>query len=151
AVSRTSLRPPALDPQELRNRVHQAVRELFVRLSRKRPVVAIIDDVQWSDRDSRSVFAESLRPPEGPVLLALVTLRSSEQRPEAAPRTLASLAELGDVAHVPLGPLDAREARALAARLLGEDDAARAAAIADEAQGIPLFIDALARHAQAQG
>src|SRR5262249_51300904 len=36
AISRHSLRPPALDPQELRNRVQKAVRELFVRLARKR-------------------------------------------------------------------------------------------------------------------
>jgi hypothetical protein len=146
-VSRGGFRPPALDPQELRTRVHQAVRELFVRLSRRRPVVIILDDVQWSDRDSRAVLAEAMRPPDGPVVLALATLRTAPDDGSGSVRAQGFLGSLGGLERIVLGPLDDPEARALAGRLLGDADDVRAGAIAAEAQGHPLFIDALARHA----
>src|SRR5262249_32614879 len=83
-----------------------------------------------------------------PAALVLATLRSSDEDP--APH-LATLAEMGELERMPLGPLAAPEARALAGRLLDDTDDARAAAIAEEAHGHPLFIDALARHAAVHG
>ncbi len=167
AVSRAEFRPPALDPPELRARVFNAVRELFIRLARRRPVVLVIDDIQWSDPDSRSVFVEAMRQPDGPTLLAIATHRPEDHEVEVATeRALHYFRRVGQVYHLPLGPLPQEEARDLATRLImdrgGErggcaprandsDDQVTAQEIADEADGHPLFIDALVRHSLAQG
>ncbi len=165
AVSRQLFRPPVLDPLELRARVFAAVRELFIRLSRRRPVVLVIDDVQWSDRDSRAVFAETTRQPDGPALLTIATCRPVED-PVDAEYALAYFQRVGQVDRLPLGPLPLPEARELAQRLLTQESSgaessgaespgtaheSTAESIAREAEGHPLFIDALVRHALTVG
>ncbi len=138
---------PNIDRQQLRSRLGEALRELFFNLARRRPLVVIIDDVQWSDTDSRKLMMEIMRVP-GPPLMCVLTIRT--------PAGDASLAELwrrdsqaayGEVLHIDLGALSTGESRELAGQLLGARLAAtNAEAIADEAAGHPLLIDALVRH-----
>jgi hypothetical protein len=146
--------PPPLeeirDPQELRSRVFAAVRELLVRLAERRPVILVIDDMQWSDADSLALLREILRPPDAPPLMLLLTARGQAEGggPEG-------LALPGEVQRLPLARLTPTESRALAARLLedfaGEHrpDRSLADVIAEEAGGHPLFVDELARRARA--
>jgi tetratricopeptide (TPR) repeat protein len=147
AVSRGEFRPAPLDPTEQRVRVFSAVRELFVRLARRRPVVLVIDDVQWADPDSRLAFAEAMRAPGGPPLLAIATHRSDPDHPKASERALEYLRKIGNLHHLKLERLPPDDARELASRLLRGADGVSAAALAEEAGGHPLFIDALVRHA----
>jgi serine/threonine protein kinase/tetratricopeptide (TPR) repeat protein len=141
---------PAMDPIELRQRAFGALRELLARLTKQAPVIVTIDDVQWADDDSRALVADVLRPPDAPRLLLVVTLRSSGGAGEEAARS-ARFAEAlpGDVRRVDIAGLAPGDARELAARLLeraGMRAAESAAVIAREAEGHPLFIDALVRH-----
>jgi len=133
-----SLQPTARDPQELRTRLFGAVRELFERLSTRRPVVLAIDDFQWADADSTAMLVELARGPDAPRLLVVGTCRAlPEGLAELRPRRLT------------LEGLGGDEARALASRLLGPDAApATARVIVAEAAGHPLFIDELVRHAR---
>jgi hypothetical protein len=148
ALSRIVYRPPAQGPQELRTRLFQALRELLVRIASRRPLVVVIEDAQWTDRDSRAAFAEALRAPGSPPLLVIVTLRTDDGDPEAAARARGWIDSLGGSARrLVLGPLARDDARALAQRLLEGVEGASAQEIADEAGGHPLFIGALARHA----
>src|SRR5262249_28674567 len=132
SVARTTFQAPALDPQELRHRVRLAVRELFVRLAQRRPVVLLVDDLQWSAADSRAAAAEVMRGPKAPPILAICTLRTSPKDPGFLERSVGFLSGVAHLERSQLGPLPGDEARALASRLLGGEDG-RAAAIAEEA------------------
>jgi tetratricopeptide (TPR) repeat protein len=130
-----------LDPQELRRRLFEAVRELFVRLADRRRLVLVIDDLQWSDADSLALFAELVRGPDEPALLLLATVRSGGE--ESKPLLNGSV-------EIPLGRLEQAAAIDLATALLRRAKAPprlSAEKIALEADGHPLFIDELVRHA----
>jgi tetratricopeptide (TPR) repeat protein len=136
------------DPAELRTRMFSAMREMFCRLADRRPLILCIDDLHWADADSMAVLHEILRAPEAPPLLLLASLRITAS--EAAVRR--KLEELpGDVRQVEVRALGRDDARALAYALLchrsRKVDLAQAEAVAQEAEGHPLFIDELVRHA----
>jgi serine/threonine protein kinase len=136
------------DPHELRRRVFAAMRELLMRLAERHPVVIVIDDLQWADADSRLLLEDVLRPPDAPPLLVLASVRT-----DAGPSGDGDGEPLlpGEPLLVELAPLAEGEARELARRLLRSADGATtsAGAIASEAQGHPLYIDELVRHAAA--
>jgi hypothetical protein len=143
-----------LDPQELRTRVFAALRELLLRLAERRPLVLVIDDLQWTDRDSLALLTEVLRKPEAPPLLLVATVRkvAGSAVLGGGGTTPAALAD--DVRDIRLEPLPPEEARELVALLLRSFDGGRqldAAAIAAEGRGHPLFIDELVRHGVAGG
>lgn len=135
--------PP--EPQELRGRLFAAVRELVARLADRKPLVLVIDDLQWGDPDSLALLGAVLRPPDAPAVLVVATVREGIN---------ASLLEIWSplapgLQRVRLGPLPPAEARELAAALLAQTGSAgtsAAEAIAAEAAGHPLFIDQLVRH-----
>jgi serine/threonine protein kinase/tetratricopeptide (TPR) repeat protein len=148
---------PAMDPLELRDRAFAGLRDLLSRLASRYAVVISIDDAQWADSDSIALLAEVLRPPEAPSLLLLATVRSTSG---PAPSTNHSLnrdmptrelhtAIPGDVRLIRLERLPHAQACELARSIFegaGGDEPVSAAWIAEEADGHPLFIDALARY-----
>jgi len=151
AAPRRSTEVP--DPQELRRRAFAALRELLARLGDRRPLVVVIDDLQWGDPDSLAVLTETLQPPDPPVLLLVACYRSEEavadpflRETPGAPRA-AGL----DRRELAVGPLAPAEARALAGHLLGAGPGGRAEAVARESGGNPFFVAELARSATAGG
>ena len=125
------------DSNEVRQRAFAALRELLARLADRRPLVVVLDDLQWADADSVALLDLIIRPPEAPPLLLLGISRAS-----------ASNVLLGATSRLTLAGLVERDAQTLAARLLVlvDDGAALAPIIAREAHGHPLFLDELARH-----
>ena len=143
AVDPRHARPRPRDPAERRRGMSRALRALLGRLaSAGPPLVLTIDDLQWSDLDSVALLSELLRPPEAPRLLLVGTLRSGTPLDLPCP-----------VERLVLGPLPPAEARVLARHCLaGESEGeARAAAVAEETGGHPLFIAELAHSAAAAG
>ncbi len=142
-----------VDPLELRTRVFLALRELFARLAERRAVVIAIDDLQWADPDSIALLSELVRDPEAPALLVISTWRALHTDESAAVTAPPSLP--CETRQIRLAPLDAAEARdlvwILAQRDGSGDTEALADAIAREAQGHPMFIDELVRHAARRG
>ena len=101
-----------------RFRAHHAVRELIERLAVPRPLVVVLDDLQWSDGASLELVAHLLRrPPEAAVLLALA-YRTGRAAPVLAGAVEAA-ALAGDVELLELGPLASADAE----RLTGLEDA----------------------------
>jgi serine/threonine protein kinase len=133
------------DPLSLRARVFTAVRELFQRLARARPLLVLIDDLQWADAESLMLLGELMRPPEAPALLLVATARPATES-EASARLSAAIR--GERVLLPLERLPPDEARALAEQLvsaLGVYDV-DPAAVVEESGGHPLFIDELIRY-----
>jgi len=147
AVRRAAAKAPELSNlQELRSRAFAALRALFVRLGERQPQVLLIDDLQWADTDSLALLADLLHPPGAPSLLLIVTTRRETDALEPLTRLI------GDPRIVELAGLGADDAHALA-RLLSRNLASDvdAAQIAREAEGHPLFLHELVRHAALVG
>ena len=142
---------PIFDPQQARRRAFEALRQLLATLTKRKPLVIYIDDVQWGDADSALLLLEVVRPPFAPPLLILLAHRDEETR------TVPFLAELkarwpsgAESYELIVGPLDPEEARELAVTLLPEsdrDDAYIIDALVRESAGSPFLIEELARSA----
>jgi tetratricopeptide (TPR) repeat protein len=138
------------DPSLDRVQVFVALRELFTRVARGRRLVVAIDDLQWADGDSLALLAEVLRAPDAPPLLFLATVRCPAGALPAPVQTLQT--ELGgDRRELRVERLPGDAARELVERLCSsvgarEPLAVSATALAEEAGGHPMFIDALVRH-----
>lgn len=129
------------DPHLHRQRIFGAVRELFGRLGSARPLVIVIDDMQWSDIDSLVLLSALLHPPAAPNMLLIAIAR-----PEGA---LARLA-LEGAERLRLGPLSFDESQALVDCLLQTPERAGARdadvrRLVDEAKGHPLFLREIVR------
>jgi eukaryotic-like serine/threonine-protein kinase len=136
------------DPLRVRERAFAALRELLSRLAATWPVLVWIDDLHWADADSAVLLAELLRQPGAPVMLTVVSARTSEVA--AKPFLAALFADRASHVALPLSPLSATDAHALVSSLVGgqavvtDDDIS---AIAREAEGNPFLLRQLARHA----
>ena len=120
------------DGLELRDLCFRALADLLDALADERPLLLTVDDFQWADADSLRLFevlAERSR------ALLVATLRE----PTVEIDELASHWE-----RLPLGRLAGREAQALAEAIAPEG--VDPAALAEQAEGHPLFIAELAQH-----
>ena len=133
-----------MEPHDVRTAAFAALRELLRRLSVIRPVVLAIDDLQWTDADSLALLADVMRP-DGHGVPALLFVATRRTTPDGV---RGPLLELDRVRRIRVDRLSEAEAEALAGVLLAGNRQARldAAAIAREASGHPLFIDALVHH-----
>ena len=121
---------------EERYRAHRAVRRLLELLAAGKPLVLVLDDLQWSDRASVELLAALVRRgADAPVLLALAFRRG--QAPE---RLLAALAAPG-VRWLALEPLTEDQA----GQLLTDVDAPMVAALYRHGGGNPFYLEQLAR------
>jgi DNA-binding CsgD family transcriptional regulator len=138
-------RPEAVDfgPAQ-RFRYHRALAALLELIARERPVALILDDVHWADEASLELILHLLRrPPRGPLLFAFAL------RPvDPLPRLLDALRGTPEATRVTLEPLP-REA---GLELLAEvPDSGLRDKLEEEAGGNPLYLQELARAAQAPG
>jgi hypothetical protein len=136
--------PRAGSPENLQLRLFTAFQELVARLARRRRIALVIDDLQWTDGDSLELLVQLVGSRAAPRVLLVATLRPDLPESEHVQAALPS-----DVRVIRVGGLPPVDGRKLARRLLGPDADLSAEAVANEAHGHPLFIQELARLANA--
>jgi len=100
------VRAPASDPDTERHRLHTSVDDLLTRVSRRRPLVLVLDDLHWVDTSSLHLLRYLARTAGDGDMLVLATFREHEPelRPEFAD-ALADLVRIEGVTRVQLEPL----------------------------------------------
>ncbi|MET0285339.1 MAG: protein kinase, partial [Polyangiales bacterium] len=135
------------DPALLRARAFAALKELLARITDRRPLLLVLDDLHWSDADSMELLRELLSGRDAPACLFLCTLRSDHPRPRLLDEIGFGMRET--TRHqLELGPLSSASTLELARALLGRD--AEPSLLAESA-GSPLLIEQLARATRAHG
>jgi len=147
---RSAGRPEAGEPQEVRRRAFMALRGLLGAIADDRPLVVHIDDLQWADVDSVALLEQVLHTPGAPAMMLIGSFRSEALGKSAALTALLTLVErfsLADkVERIELSRLPYDDCARLAALSLGDraessPDVVRR--IAEESQGLPLFVSEL--------
>lgn len=154
----TGVRMLALpEPGEIRQMAFMALRELLGRISDRRPVALLIDDIQWADEDSLRLLDALTQPTVAPAMLLGLCLRTHVSGGLAA-QMLARLEKmLPAMQMLRLRPLSMEASLALIRSLLQanpefrEVDPQVASRIAREAGGQPLFIYELLYHMRIVG
>ena len=140
--------PVPVDPQELRRRGLRALKSLFAKLARVRPVVIFVDDAHWGDADSAAVLADLMHSAEPGMLLIVA------HRPEDYLGVVAQLRRgpgghvgRGDLRELEVGALDDQVAGLLVAQLApdGGGSSDRARIVVAAAAGNPLVLTEMAR------
>jgi ATP/maltotriose-dependent transcriptional regulator MalT len=128
-------------PQHERYRSHRAVRDLLERLSGPRPLVLVLDDVQWADSASVELLGALLRrPPASPVLTALGMRPHPTRERMAAAVTRAH--RDGVITRVELGELSLADTGVFLGPAV---DAATTSSLYETSGGNPFYLQQLAR------
>jgi serine/threonine protein kinase len=118
------------DPSELRRRAFAALKLLLGRVAEVRPLVVVIDDLQWGDPDSAVLLAELVSPPDAPNLLVVASYRSEEARGAfmtAVRENVLRAVEPTSILDIEVGPLSEGDSRHLAKALWRRLDPGHAA------------------------
>ena len=127
-----------LEPAELRALLASAVRELFRRVAARRPVVLIVEDLQWADADGIQLVREILLPPHDAAIAFIGTMRS-DQPFLFAPAGFIDDIELARISTLHLDALTAIEIIDLVDALDGDADEERMRRVVEQSAGHPLF------------
>jgi serine/threonine protein kinase len=136
---------------ELRQRAFFALRLLLCRIARHTPVVLFVDDLQWGDSESATLFIELMRA-ASPRILLIGAYRDDEMADEGLLATLlAQKKRYGELLSrrlrvIELERLHEDQALELAESLLYPAAHGHAYRIARESGGNPYFIRLLAEH-----
>ncbi len=140
----------AVDPETSRRLLFEAITDLMSRASRDQPVLFVLDDFQWADRNTMLLMLRlaSLRD-TGPLVL-LGTYRSTDADVPAVREVLTQLRALPSVTDVSVEGLSSDALSTLleaaAGHELGDDGRAVADYLEEETDGNPLFAVELVRH-----
>jgi hypothetical protein len=134
---------PALEPYERAVRLRESVRALVALESRARPLVLLVEDLHWIDRESEAVLAALGQAVYNQPILLVLTYRPD----------YADAATLGAGTQIALGALDPFETDALLEHLLGPDSSLDPikALLRARTEGVPLFLEEMVAALAASG
>lgn len=138
------------DPEEVRFRTARAVTSLLSGLARAKPLLVVLDDLQWCDSSSLEVLDVVCRSLERDAVLIVATMRTGTTTAPAVARSLAQLAR-GPYRRIDLKGLDPATVAALVAEHGVDLDAVDLAALQQRTAGNPLFVSQIASWMGAEG
>ena len=139
--------PNISDPQVLRRYAFGALRDLLSRLSVRRTLILVIDDLQWGDIDSFLLLDELLKAADPPPFLLIGSFRSEDLTSSPFLRSLNEQREALtwrgiEVRDIHVSELSSQESQELVRYHAGEDtghDDDHLEQLIHEAAGSPLF------------
>jgi DNA-binding SARP family transcriptional activator len=140
-VERTDLpMPQPLTDSWQRQHFREALARTFV--AGEQPLLLVLDDLQWCDRETLEWLHYLLRFAKRAPLLVVGTVRPEEIGAEHPLLTLLmNLRQDGNLLELELGPLNAAETAELAAQVAGyELNAEHSASVYAQTEGYPLFV-----------
>ncbi|HVP76139.1 MAG TPA: AAA family ATPase [Gaiellaceae bacterium] len=137
--------PVKADPDTERHRLHTAVTDLVVGVTRRRPALLVLEDGHWADAPTLLLLRHLTRAAGHARVLLLATFRDTEADvPEALAETLADLRRSDDVVRLRLAGLSGDEVaefvRSAAGGDLGRELRGLAEAIHDLTKGNPFLL-----------
>ena len=134
-------------PSGDRPSLFEAVRAALEAMGREQPVLAVLDDLHWSDAATLELVGALAGPAAEMPLLVLAAYRSDGlPRDHPVRRLRHDLRRAGRLDELTLGPLaPAETAEILEAVLDGRVSPGLARAVHDRTEGIPFFVEELAR------
>lgn len=153
-VERLGLPPPARDESESeRFRLFAAVVQLLGALSSERPLLLVVDDLQWADPGTLLLLKHLARDPTPMPLLVLGTYRHSEVDPDhALALALADIERDRVVERIELAGLGEDDIATLVAGLIGWHPPADVTrGLHGETDGNPFFLEEVIRHLEQLG
>jgi class 3 adenylate cyclase/tetratricopeptide (TPR) repeat protein len=145
--------PVALQPDEERVRLLDAVAQLLITLAARAPVVLVLDDLQWADAASVALLRHVARFAARNRLLVLGAYREVEVTPgQPLADALGTLPRETTYAHVAFSGLDSAEVEELLTAVADQQvQAALVAALTAETSGNPFFIREMLLHLVEEG
>jgi class 3 adenylate cyclase/tetratricopeptide (TPR) repeat protein len=161
-VSALAMRVPELPPagsydeEAARFSFFAAVRDLLEAVGENLPLVLVLDDLQWADRESLALLRHAVLAQAPRRRLIIGTFRHSDVRADdRLSQLLAGLHREGGVERIGLSGLDEPDVVSLLRTVAGHDLDADGLALAGrltlETDGNPFFVRELLRHLREQG
>jgi hypothetical protein len=144
--------PLAGDPGGERYRLFEAVSALLCEAAVERPVVLVLDDLQWADKPSLLLLAHVVRYAGPTALLVLGTYREADVEPgHPLADTLADLQRASGYERVSLAALDIGAVAGLVRSYAGDQEPEVARVLFEETEGNPFYVVAMLRHLSESG
>jgi len=127
-----------LDPLQRRQRTHDAIHMLVLKVASARPLILLVEDLHWADSESRAVL-DTIVDSLGAVRLLVIATYRPEYQNSWASHTYYTL--------IRLGPLESSAADALLCNLIGDAASLRLLRnrIIEQTDGTPLFLEEMVR------
>ncbi len=147
AISGRSQRTEGLSPQEQMLHTFDEVATTILALTRERPVLLMLDDLQWADDDSIQLIRYLVRTMGSAPLFLLISLRPySDSSTGGASKLIADLDRMRVTQVLRLQRLTERESGELLENLLGAPaDESTVNSLHSRSEGVPFFLEELTR------
>ena len=128
--------------EESRFLLFDGIARLLLEASRNRPLVVLLEDLQWAGREALSLLEHLLYEAEAAPIQLVATVRDARrERHHPLNRTLEALRRRPGTEHIGLGAFSRGEVAALVERAAGDDAAPELVSqIFARTEGVPLFV-----------
>jgi class 3 adenylate cyclase/tetratricopeptide (TPR) repeat protein len=145
--------PVSLDKEEERFRLFDAISQMLIGISQRRPLVVVLDDLHWADRGTAAMLNHVAHfVPDNPVLLIGAYREGEVDRKHPLAGTVAAVRRLRNFESLPLKGLAGEDVADLLG-MIGDEEAPEGLVktLTTETGGNPFFIRELLLHLREQG